>query len=191
MSTAEWAIEAYEVRRELPAGPGSKDAAKLDSQIWLRINDRPPELAAHGPAFVPKAVALRAGGVLVVFQLGGLHMPPRPPAAHSWTAEEPYLKAREGSGASIGWAFRHADGRWQRGYVARAQEILVRDRMEQDAFSERIYPIFEHLGPPALEMAGDEVPWCTWANPQRRHIYRVRWLGPAGGKRGCSSERVG
>ena len=176
--------EAYEQRVERPSPPGSRDPAKLDSQVWYRPPRGAPELAAHGPAFAPQIVVLAGGNVLIVFRLDGLKPPVRPPAGHSWSAEDGYLAAREGAGASVGYAYRSAQdlqGRWQRGWVARAEETLVRDRMEADAFRGRIYPAFETLGPPALGLDEHGVAWCLWANPLRRHTYFARWLGPQHG----------
>jgi hypothetical protein len=178
LSSSVAGLRAFEVRRELPAAPGSKDPFKLDSQIWLELEGGAPELAAHGPAFEPEAVRLPDGGALVVFRLDGLKPAPPPPAGASWTAEERYARAREGGGASVGYAYRSTAGEWRRGYVARATEILVRDRMEQDQNAGRIYPSFGRLGLPALGLDSHGVAWCTWANPLRRHVYSARWLGP-------------
>ena len=162
-----------EQRVELPNG-------KLDSQLWLELPDGTHALAAQGPVFAPQ-LAQVSDGHLIVFRLDGLKPPPTPPAAHSWTADDRYPAAREGGGASVGYAYRAAAGRWRRGYVARAEEILVRDRMEQDAFAGRLYPSFEYLGPPALRVDGAGVVWCFWNNPERRHTYAARWLGPDAG----------
>ncbi|MGH2351945.1 MAG: hypothetical protein ACRDJN_10075, partial [Chloroflexota bacterium] len=112
------------------------------------------------PAFSPHLALLPGGEVLIAFRLDGLQPPPPPPAGHSWIADERYLSAREGGGASVGYAYRTTDGRWQRGYVARAEEVLVRDRMEAEAFHGRIYPMFEQLGPPALGLDAHGVAWC-------------------------------
>ncbi|MGI8424605.1 MAG: hypothetical protein ACR2NO_10955 [Chloroflexota bacterium] len=154
---------------------------KRDSQIWLTLPDGSEELAAHGPASAPQHIALPDGGNLIVFRTDALKPPPAPPKGHSWSAEERYPTAREGGGASVGYAYRGPDGGWQRGWVARAHEIVVRDRMEQDAFAGRLYPAFEYLGRPSLTVDEHGVPWCFWNNPLRRHTYSARWLGAAAG----------
>jgi hypothetical protein len=169
------------VERRLAAPPGSRDAVKLDSQIWYERPGAAPEPAAHGPAFSPHAAALPGGAVLVVFRLGGWRPSPAPPAGRSWTAADGYPRQREGGGASVGYAYRDGGGHWQRGWVAQAEEILVRDRMEQDPLAGRLYPAFETLGAPALGLDRHGVPWCLWANPVRRHTYFARWLGPRHG----------
>ncbi|HXI15824.1 MAG TPA: hypothetical protein VNM48_05585, partial [Chloroflexota bacterium] len=178
---------AYAMRRELPSVPGSRDPFKLDSQIWYRPSRGEAELAAHGPTFAPQIVALPGGTILIAFRLDGLKpppvppLPPIPPVTGSWPDAGAYLRAREGGGASIGFAFRPQDGTWKRGYVARAEEIIVRDSSEQETFAGRIFPAFETLGPPALGLDCHGVPWCFWANPLRRHTYFARWLGPTHG----------
>ncbi|HEU5318959.1 MAG TPA: hypothetical protein VFX49_22810 [Chloroflexota bacterium] len=163
--------EVFEKRIELPGG-------KLDAQIWLRLPGGEEELAAQGPVSAPQVAEAWGGGQLIVFRIDGLKAAPAPPAGHSWSREERYPAAREAGGSSIGYAFRAQDGAWRRGWVARAQEILVRDRMEQDAFDGRLHPAFEHLGAPELRTDRHGVVWCFWTNPLRRHSYVARWLGP-------------
>ncbi len=172
---------AYEHHLRLPSVPGSRDAFKLNCQIWYQPPGASvaPERAAHGPAFAPSLVVLRDGTVLIVFRFEGLRKLPQAGTALPTSGE--YLRLREGGGASVGYAFRFPDGRWQHGYVARAQELLIHDCQEPDPNRARLYPAFETLGPPALGLDCHGVPWCLWANPARRHVYFARWLGPAHG----------
>jgi hypothetical protein len=163
--------EVIERRLELPNG-------KLDAQIWLRLDGGSERLVAHGPVSAPQIAAPWGGGQLVVFRIDALKPAPAPPVGHSWSAEERYPAGREAGGASIGYAFLTPDGRWVRGWVARAEEVLVRDRMEQDAFDGRLYPAFERLGPPTLRVDEHGTAWCCWSNPLRRQEYVARWLGP-------------
>jgi len=141
-----------------------------DGQTWLNLatGGEDPDVAAHAIASCPSMVTWR-GYPLVAYRVDAVKE----------VRTRDYLKAREGGGASIGYAF-HDGVTWRRGYVARAREILIKkiDPVEPAGrYKGKVYPMVEQMGPPSLVLDGHGVPWVFWMERTRRYSFRARWLG--------------
>jgi len=165
----------YDEDREVASGSVERVVCYLrsaDGETWTGADGSSgdPDVAAHAISWRPALVCWR-DRPLVVFQTDGVRqMSSR--AAH-------YLRDREGSGAGVGFAW-HDGGAWRRGWVAKAEEILVRrisPVAPEGAEAGQLTPRVEVKSRPSLVTDAQGVPWAWWIDTTRRMTYWARWLG--------------